>query len=223
MPSRILPGLGLRGFWPDGEHLWGTNHSEDLRKISALLQGRCLSITNALPGGPADGDIYICGDAEPTNPDKIAIRDNGAWIYITPLSGWEMYNIAGPYRVRYTGTTWEEVKAASGYAIGGFFNSHPLASEFILRHVFAEPVSFLDDFAGSRGIVGVNPAAAFTMTILKNGVAAGSIAVSTAGVFTFSTTGAAISFAAGDYIEVQGPAIIDAAIENLAFTLLGER
>lgn len=223
MPARTLPGLGLRGFWGDGENGWGTFHSEDLRVLSALVQGRFIDKVDALPGSPPDGNIYVCSDIEPTNPDKVAIRDNGAWVFLTPAEGWELYNTTQNYRMKYDGASWIEVKAASGYAIGGFFNAHPLASEFILRHIFAEPVAFLDDFGGSRGRVGTNPAALFTMTVLKNGAAAGSIAVSTGGVFTFSTTGGAISFVAGDYLEVQAPAIIDASIENAAFTLLGER
>ncbi|MGE8142277.1 hypothetical protein ACQKOE_09905 [Novosphingobium sp. NPDC080210] len=89
--------------------------------------------------------------------------------------------------------------------------------------MFAENVVFPDDFSGAAGVVGTNPTSSFVISIEKNGTAAGSITVSTAGVFTFSTTGTTLSFAAGDTIKVICPASADATVANLATTLKGTR
>ena len=50
MPERILPGLGLRAFYDPGQRNWGTSLSEDLRRLSALVQPRATSRSTALPG-----------------------------------------------------------------------------------------------------------------------------------------------------------------------------
>lgn len=103
------------------------------------------------------------------------------------------------------------------------FTDAPIASEVLLIHVFPEDVNFADDFAGSRGTIGTNPAASFTLTVAKNGANIGTIVVSTGGAVTFATTGGAVSFAAGDRLTVTGPLSPDAAIANCAFTFTGER
>lgn len=222
MPSRTLPGLGLRGFWNDGEHGWGTNHSEDLRVLSALVQGRCIDIVNALPGSPVNGDIYVCSATEPTNPNKVAIRDNGAWVYLVPFEGLSLYNLTTNGRVEFDGAVWK-AQAKPSYAVGGFFNISPGANEPVLQHVFAEPVDFPDDFTGSVGHVGTNPSATYTMNVQKNEATIGTLSVSTGGAITYATTGGAISFAAGDRLEVIGAATPDALIANFKFTFLGAR
>ena len=43
MPERILPGVGLRAFYDPGQRNWGTSLSEDLRRLSALVQPRATS------------------------------------------------------------------------------------------------------------------------------------------------------------------------------------
>jgi len=103
------------------------------------------------------------------------------------------------------------------------FTTAPTASEVLLIHVFAQAVTFAGNWASSRGTVGANPASSFVLTVAKNGSSVGTITVSTAGAVTFSSTsGAAVSFAAGDVMRITGPASPVAGIENAAFTLLGD-
>lgn len=74
------------------------------------------------------------------------------------------------------------------------------------------------NFAGSQGKKksdGVNPAAAYAITVRKNGAAAGSITISPAGVVAFATTGAeaiVLDGAAGDCCDFVGSAVADAAV-----------
>jgi hypothetical protein len=64
MASRTLPGgVALKGFWALGEDGWKDEMDANLRIMSALLQGRALTLASALPGSPADGDIHLLDEA----------------------------------------------------------------------------------------------------------------------------------------------------------------
>lgn len=94
MAPRTLPGLGLRGFWDYEEDGWHGDPGMDgnLRRLSVLTQ---LSVLDqdltAPPGSPSNGDIYIVGQsatgAWAGQDGKIAVRDNGAWVYLDALTG----------------------------------------------------------------------------------------------------------------------------------------
>ena len=82
-------------------------------------------------------------------------------------------------------------------------------------------VTFPVDFAGARGHAGTSPGAAFTMTVRRNGIEAGSIEISTAGVFTFATTGGAtVPCLAGDHLTLTAPDSVGTAA-SIAVTLVG--
>lgn len=115
-----------------------------------------------------------------------------------------------------------DLAASAGaiYRVGFFFTNAPSSSEILLLHTFSDAMTFADDFAGSLADVGTNPAATFTLDVQKNGASVGSIAISTGGVFTFTTTGGSVSFAAGDQIKIVGPATPGTAA-NVSITLKG--
>lgn len=117
MPSRALPGLGLIGFFDLGEDGWDDEMSNNLRVLSALVQARVLDIVDADPGAPANGDIYFFSDAHPTNAEKLAIRDNGAWVYIPAFAGMLIYNIADDTYYTFDGADLVEFAGGGG---GGF-------------------------------------------------------------------------------------------------------
>lgn len=172
-----------------------------------------------------------------------------AWVYIEPQEGWKVYDLDSGLDHQFDGTEWIELIAGSGiadapsdgstyarkdgawvdisdaalpaYRVGFFFTTAPSANEVLAIHTFTDDITFADDFAGAVGHVDTNPAATFTMSVLKNGAAIGSIAVSTSGVVTFATTGGAASFSTGDRMKITGPASIDAAILGGAFTFKG--
>jgi hypothetical protein len=107
MAQRTLPGIGLTGFWPLGYDGWNTENDVNLRLLSALVQARAISRTTALPGSPTDGDIYIVPDGAGSHPNEIAIRDNGAWVYITPEEGFAVYVEDDNENVQFDGTDWQ--------------------------------------------------------------------------------------------------------------------
>lgn len=107
MVARTLAGsLGLKGDWDLGEDNWKAGMDENLLKLSVLTQGRFVDQVSALPGAPTEGMVYICAAAHATNPNQVAIYDEGAWTYLTPLEGWRLYNTTLKVFSQFTGSTW---------------------------------------------------------------------------------------------------------------------
>ena len=67
----------------------------------------------ALPGSPTDGDIYIVPTGE-TNGDDVAIRDNGAWVYLTPNDGWRAWVADTDSFVYWDGGRWTAEASGGG-------------------------------------------------------------------------------------------------------------
>ena len=97
MADRTLPNVGLTGFWNLGEDGWKDHNDLNLLKLSVLVQGGAVNKVSVTPGSPADGDVHIFSETHPTQANAIAIRDAGAWVYISPLPGWLIYNRAAGY------------------------------------------------------------------------------------------------------------------------------
>ena len=110
------------------------------------------------------------------------------------------------------------------YDIGMFFPGIPAASAVMLKLTMARAVNFADDFAGSVGNMGTNPAdGTLSLDVEVNGTAIGNIDITTGGVFTFATDATTLSLAVGDEIEIVNNATPDSAASNFSITLLGTR
>ena len=104
MAPRTLPGLGLSGFAPKGEDDWNAWADGNWRVLSALTQARVTGLVASLPGSPTNGQIYILTAGADLN--KIALRDNGAWVYLTPQVGWRVYDQTNALFYTFNGATW---------------------------------------------------------------------------------------------------------------------
>jgi hypothetical protein len=98
--------LGLSAFWTLGEDGWNTGMDTNLRTLSVLVQGKAISKTTSLPGSPTNGDIYIVPTAD-ANGDEIAIRDDGAWVYIVPIEGDMVYVTDASNLYQFDGAAWQ--------------------------------------------------------------------------------------------------------------------
>lgn len=114
MVARTLPNLGLKAFFDVGEDGWDDEMSLNLLTLSVLTQGTVLSKVAATPGSPTNGDVHILDETHATEPNKIAIRDAGAWVYVAPTEGWLVYNRAMNYYERFNGTVWAELATGGG-------------------------------------------------------------------------------------------------------------
>jgi len=110
MTERTLPGLGLRAFYAPGQRDWGTTVSEDLRRLSALVQPRAISRTTELPVSGVAGDIYLVPAGAASQANALALWDGAAgseaWVYLTPQLGWVIYVADEDREVRFTASAW---------------------------------------------------------------------------------------------------------------------
>lgn len=111
---RTLPNLGLSAFFALGEDGWDDEMSVNLLRLSVLVQGRVLDKVTAEPGGAANGAVYILDETHPTHANQIAIRDDGAWVYVAPLTGWLIYNVADGFYEKFNGSAWAELVMSGG-------------------------------------------------------------------------------------------------------------
>jgi hypothetical protein len=102
--ERALPGLGLKAFWTLGSNGWKPDLDQDLLTLSVAVQGKSLAFIASLPGSPVNGDIYIMTAG--ANINQVAIRDNGAWVYLVPFAGWTFWSVADAKHYRWDGTAW---------------------------------------------------------------------------------------------------------------------
>ena len=113
MPERIMPGLGLRAFYDPGQRDWGTSVSEDLRRLSVLVQARAQSRSTVLPASGSAGDIYIVPEGAPSDANALALWDGApgseTWVFLTPQPGWQVWIEDEARHVRFDGTAWVEV------------------------------------------------------------------------------------------------------------------
>lgn len=139
----------------------------------------------------------------------------------TALAGTELLEIVQEASSRKV--TAEEIAKLTRYSVPFGFTSPPSASELLLVHVFAEAVTFPDNFSGARAAVGVNPTATAELIVTRNGTSVGTISVSTSGTVTFDTADADVAFVAGDVLRIIAPGTADATLANCGFTLIGRR
>lgn len=153
MPSRDLPNLALKGFFDLGENGWGDEMSLNLLKLSVLVQATALGKVAADPDAPVDGDVYIFDETHATHPNKVAIRDGGAWVYITPFEGWLIFNQAAGYYEKFDGAAWAELATGGG---GGSVG--PI-------EVSGQAASYTAVIGDANGYIRMNVAGANTFTV----------------------------------------------------------
>lgn len=109
MPARSFPGLGIKGGYADAESGWGSDMNSNLLKLSVLVQAGANGFVDALPGAPAQGDVYVL-----TTDQSINAYDNAAWVAFVPMEGWEIYDRDQNKAMRFDGAAWSEVTSGGG-------------------------------------------------------------------------------------------------------------
>jgi hypothetical protein len=193
--ERTLPGLGLTGFWDLGDNTWKTGNDANLRLLSVLVQGSVLSVQATEPGTPADGEIYISsGTWGGSTANDIVVRDDAAWVPITPQEGWEVFNKATGKKLRFNGTAWitpGSMDLVTDGAADRVVSNADLAGNRIIErsNASAQTVTV------NAGLTGTEP-----VTFIKTGagdltfVAGGGVTINSAGgVLAVGTTYASVT------------------------------
>ena len=116
MPSRKLPGLALNGFWNIGES-WKAGGDENWLKLSVMVQLAVESATTALPVSPVNGVVYIVPHTDAVNGGKVAVRDDGVWVYLIAPEGALAWVKDTSKRMELVANTWSDVPSGSGSEI----------------------------------------------------------------------------------------------------------
>lgn len=182
MPARTLPNLGLQAFFDLGEDGWKDETDLGFLKLSVLVQGVVDSIEAAEPGAPANGDVVILDETHATHPNEIAIRDDGAWVYVVPVEGWMLYSTADSAFFRLEGGVWTE------FAGGGYTDAQARAAISVAPSVVSTTTYTLV-LADAYGYIRLTHASGCDVTVPPNATEAFAIGT----VITFRNAGAGIS------------------------------
>lgn len=101
------------------------------------------------------------------------------------------------------------------------FYGQPDTLQIIGRFPIARDTFFPANFAGSRGWTDINPLLAYTMEVFEDATKIGEVAISTGGVYTFTTvSGTAKTVTAGSILTIVGNVTPDTLLENFDFVLV---
>jgi hypothetical protein len=120
------------------------------------------------------------------------------------------------------------LRGAKKYAISFSYVGGVLANSQLLGlHAFSRAITFPADFAAygdnaSQAGGTANATGSTAIVVQQNGSNVGTITIGAGGITpTFSTSGAAVAFAAGDVLKLVGPSTADATFANFYCTLVG--
>lgn len=156
--ERTLPGLGLTGFWTYGSDNWKDQNDANLRMLSAVAQLAVISQVAAEPGSPADGDMHLLTGT--ANINKIAVRDNGAWVYLTPIEGWLCWDKATDVFLFWTSSAWVQYLSAARVKTAYELNANTNAYTDAEKAKLAGLVSsyFRGTYVDSAALIAAHPA-----------------------------------------------------------------
>jgi hypothetical protein len=110
---------------------------------------------------------------------------------------------------------------ASSIIVSGSFSGRVTTNLVLQSYVFAAPATVPAGLSGSRGTAATAATASTTFNVQKNGANVGTMVFApSAAAATFTMTSATL-FNAGDVLTVIAPAIPDATLANLAWTIMG--
>ncbi len=154
--------------------------NEALRRLDAVVQLAVKSRVLATPpGSPAEGDRYIVAadatDAWADAENVVAVWSDGAWIMLTPVTGWRAFDEDADEFVTFNGVGWVSEPGGSSVASahGAAINFHVLEGDHIFTSGATNETSFvLPDRAIVLGVTGRVLTALSGATTWSVGVAA---------------------------------------------------
>lgn len=113
MAQRTTPGIGLTSDYNLGENGWKEGMDANLLKLSALVNCAVEGMVATLPSTPSEGAMYIVTSG--ANANRIALRDQSAWVFYTPKAGFFAYvKSYSQVYVFSTGSAWTPVLGEFG-------------------------------------------------------------------------------------------------------------
>lgn len=98
-------------------------HNEALRRLDGMVQLVVQQEISTPPASPAEGHCYAIG-ATPTGAwsgktGKLALFEDGAWIYLAPKAGWIGWFVDADRQKIWTGSAWADLLSESTIPVFG--------------------------------------------------------------------------------------------------------
>ena len=114
MPSRTLPGIGLKGDWNLGEGGWKDEMDLNMVIESVMLGGYVDETVSALPGSAGEGDIVILDETAVTDANKVAVYDEATWKIFAVPTGTRLYDKSVGVHRQFDGGSWPVLSSEGG-------------------------------------------------------------------------------------------------------------
>jgi hypothetical protein len=133
------------------------------------------------------------------------------------------YTGAGGYGVQVNAGATALVFVAKPFDVSTFAAGLGTASQILLRVNLARAVTFPASATLSQASASANATGSTTFTLKKNGTSFATVNFAAAAAVGTWTQASGSVFAAGDLLEIDGPATADATLANVGITLAGVR
>lgn len=92
--------------------------NEGFARLDAMAQLRLDGVDVTLPPeGGADGQVFAIGAGAVNDWEgqggKLALRDNGGWLFVTPQAGWNAWSVPDGAALRFDGVAWRSPPMAA--------------------------------------------------------------------------------------------------------------
>ena len=224
----IIPGVGATG--PTGISITGPTGAASIitgPTGPAGANGAASMITG--PTGPANGPTGPTGPAG--GPTGAASTVTGPTGYTGPtgpatLAGDTDVSIVLPLNnqtLRYNNSTSKWQNQGIAYIIALSITGTMQPNEILLQHILPYAVNIPASATNSYAIAATAATASAIITIYYNGSTVGSISWDASGTIGTISITSAITFAAGDILQLVAPPTTDITLANIGITLAGTR
>ena len=163
--------------------------------------GTATAIGITPPASPTVGQLWFNNDAS----------DGSVYIYYNDGTSSQWVPI------------WVPQTQASLFDISLWYPGIPSASAVLLRFVAVTPFSLPAGLTGSSGYAGTAATGSAVINLRKNGSNQGTVTFAAGAIAPTFALASAVSFAAGDRLELVGPGPADTTLADISITLKGSR
>lgn len=200
-------GLTLNGSSTKGLVLGGGN-GVPITYLASVATGSVL-----LSAGTNTAPIWGKVDLTSTVTGVLPLANGGTSTSTAPTTG----------QVLQATSTTAAAWTSQPYDISFYIEGTTTASEVVLYLVAARAFTWPKSLASSYAKANTAAKAAATFSISRNGTSIGSFAFAASGTSATFTLSNAVTFAAGDVIQITAPATPDTTLANIAITFAGTR
>ncbi|HLL28595.1 MAG TPA: DUF2793 domain-containing protein [Xanthobacteraceae bacterium] len=154
--------------------------------------------------------------------NQIAEKQDTGWFFTVPEGGWQVFDDSTFYPLAYDGAgNWNRLSGP--YDVPVWIAGRPIESEIIFKMKFVTQVKFATAIAGSLGVADVAATADSIFSVQKNGSEVGQVKFAASSSTAVFIAASPFTFNPGDVLSIVAPAVRDATLSNIAFTLTGTR